>query len=625
MKASVVITCIIALAAGVFSAWMNATDASNHHRGNRFSSDRLHSVRDVFSLTSPSDVTLSGMFGKRCEANIVGWLLKKNEDSLLLCYTNRPGWYGYQGEHVGKWIDAATRAWANSRNSQLRAKLDRVVTALLATQLADGYLGTYVSGNHWSTGRDGHWDVWVHKYNLIGLLTYAELAGSTQALHGARRIGDLIVATFGSSPKLDLNTNAPHRGMVSGGILEPMVRLYQATHDVRYLQFAIDLVEQWENDDGPRLVSSLINGIPVSATANGKAYEMLSCLNGLCELYRATGDKKYLTPVLNAWQDIVQHQLLPTGSGSQGEFWFKDDTGCNEDCDGLGEICVTWNWLHLNTHLLRLTGSISYADEIERTVYNHLAAAQKLDGSAWSYFTNLRGKRVYSDKQTCCSSNGPRAIASLPSYVFMHANDGIVVNLFTNSKAHLVLPSGDSVEIVQRTDYPVNGRINLTVTVRHPSEFTISMRIPTWSRLLDSDSVGGQYKKFTRTWNGTSVLSFDLDIPFRVELMKPVGFNCAVALRGPEVLAIETPIDQSGLRQMNAQLPHTGKSLIENVYLNQHDQPVYSSTHNHHPDIKDDLVEKSDEIFYVPFSTAGTNGSWYSTFFLNTKLIWESL
>jgi len=204
--------------------------------------------------------------------------------------------------------------------------------------------------------------------------------------------------------------------------------------------------------------------MPVNVTANGKAYEMLSCINGLCELYRATGDKKYLAPVLNAWQDIAQHQLLPTGSGSQGEFWFKDDTGCSEDCDGLGEICVTWNWLRLNMQLLRLTGGILYADEIERTVYNHLAAAQKLDGSGWSYFTNLQGQRVYSDKQTCCSSNGPRAIASLPSYVFMCANDGIVVNLFTNSKAHLVLPSGDSVEIVQQTDYPLNGRINLTVT-----------------------------------------------------------------------------------------------------------------------------------------------------------------
>jgi len=151
------------------------------------------------------------------------------------------------------------------------------------------------------------------------------------------------------------------------------------------------------------------------------------------------------------------------------------------------------------------------------------------------------------------------------------------------------------------------------------------VRIPTWSHLLDSDSVGGQYKKFTRTWNGTSVLSFDLDIPFRVELMKPVGFNCAVALRGPEVLAIETQIDQSRLRQMNAELPHTGRSLIENVYFNQHDQPVYSSTHNQHPYIKGDLIGKSGEIFYVPFSTAGTNGSWYSTFFINTKPIRESL
>ena len=38
---------------------------------------------------------------------------------------------------------------------------------LIASQLPDGYLGTYTDDQRWTS-----WDVWVHKYNLIGLLSY---------------------------------------------------------------------------------------------------------------------------------------------------------------------------------------------------------------------------------------------------------------------------------------------------------------------------------------------------------------------------------------------------------------------------------------------------------------------
>jgi hypothetical protein len=34
----------------------------------------------------------------------------------------------------------------------------------------------------------------------------------------------------------------------------------------------------------------------VNKTANGKAYEMLSNLVGLCELARATGDRQWVVP-----------------------------------------------------------------------------------------------------------------------------------------------------------------------------------------------------------------------------------------------------------------------------------------------------------------------------------------
>ncbi|MBI5473125.1 MAG: glycoside hydrolase family 127 protein [Ignavibacteriae bacterium] len=619
MKPRSVISVGVAALVALTSAWMNTNEIERSLAGQRFSKSHQQPIHDFFSPASPADVTITGTLGKRCEANVTNWLLKKNEDSLLVCYTHRPGSYGYQGEHVGKWIDAATRAWANTRNTQLRAKLDRVVKTLLSTQLEDGYLGTYPPGDHWSRGRNGAWDVWVHKYNLIGLLTYANLTGNAQALAAAQRIGDLIVATFGDPPKLNLNTNAPHQGMASGSILGPMVRLYQATNEERYLQFAINLVERWEGNDGPKLVSSLTDNTPVSLTANGKAYEMLSCLNGLCELYRATGNKKYLVPVLNAWQDIVDHQLLPTGGGSQGEFWFANDVQCREECDGLAEICVTWNWMELNMNLLRLSGDVQYADEIERTVCNQLAAAQKLDGSGWAYFTNLRGRRVYSSKQTCCSSNGPRAIASLPSYVFLRAKDGIVVNLLENSASSFVMASGERVKISQETDYPLTGKMRITVSSDYPTEFTLYVRVPSWSSVagLDSARRGGRFEKITRIWKGSSSLLLDFAVPFRVESVKPAGFQSRVLMRGPEMLVRESRLPTSNLRQLGTQ---SGGTLIpwkSNTYLDRESLPVYSVIASQSPMSR---RTEAREFFFVPFSIAGRNGSDYNSYISQSQL-----
>ena len=86
----------------------------------------------------------------------------------------------------------------------------------------------------------------------------------------------------------------------------------------RYLEFARYIVKSWDEPGGPAIAASLASGKGVNKTANGKAYEMLSNLVGLCELARATGDRSLLEPVLNAWNDIVANRLYITGQRQRG-------------------------------------------------------------------------------------------------------------------------------------------------------------------------------------------------------------------------------------------------------------------------------------------------------------------
>ena len=223
-------------------------------------------------------------------------------------------------------------------------------------------------------------------------------------------MGDLLIATFPA--KRSILAAGTHRGMAATSVLEPVVLLYRATGDARYLDFARYIVRSWNEPGGPKILATLLARKGVDKTANGKAYEMLSNLVGLCELYRATGDEQFLRAVRNAWQDIVDNRLYVTGSASAGEYFRGDHELPNGAEANICETCVTVTWMQLNLQLLRLTGEAKYGDEFERSLYNHLAAAQNPQGDNWCYYTPLEGRKRYDKQITCCHSSGPRGMAS---------------------------------------------------------------------------------------------------------------------------------------------------------------------------------------------------------------------
>lgn len=497
-------------------------------------------VADKFQPLPPFKIKIEGMLGQRCAINENKRLLTKNESELLGGFQQRPGKQAWIGEHVGKWLHAATLAWAYTGDPALKQKLDRVATQLMDTQLSDGYLGTYTEEKRWSKEKNYDWDVWVHKYDLIGLLTYAQYMQSSRAIEVSRKIADLLIVTFGPGGKLDINDRSTHVGMASGSVLEPIMMLYNMTREPRYLQFAQFLVEHWEESKGPKILSTLTTVGSVKKTANAKAYEMLSCLVGVCELYRTTGEPKYLTAATNAWKDIVENQLMISGSGSSREHWTESHMLPNDPKSNIAETCVTVTWMQLNQQLLRLAGEAKYADELERTVYNHLAAAQKYTGDAWSYYTPLEGTKPFKPEQNCCTSSGPRGWAMLPSFVYMTAPDGAVVNFFTPSRASLEIGER-TVEITQRTDYPQSGAVTLQVKASKPGEFTLYIRVPAWSKVkgLGRAAGRGDYYALRKQWKSEETVRFTLEVPTRI--VRGIGSNQGklAVMRGPVVMAVD--------------------------------------------------------------------------------------
>jgi uncharacterized protein len=433
-------------------------------------------IADRQDFQLPDRVHLSGWIGTRLQANESNRLAKLDPARLLEGYRKRPGRQTWDGEHVGKWLHAATLAWANTGDPALRAKLDYTAAELCKCQLPDGYLGTYDESTRWT-----QWDVWAHKYNLIGLVTYMRFTGNLAPLPTCRRMADLLCTTFGDEPgKRDIILAGQHMGMAPTSVLEPMVLLYRLTGEPRYLEFCKYILRAWEQPNGPKIVSTLLKAKRVDKVGNGKAYEMLSCLNGALEYYRTVGDRQLFEACLNAWQDIVEHRLYLTGAASYREF-FRDDYDL-PNINNVGETCVTVTWLQFNAQLLRLTGEARFAEQLEKVVLNQLFGAECPDGTAWGYYVQMQGKKPYSATLDghCCLSSGPRGIALIPTFTLSTDAEGVVVNLYEQGTARLQLRDGSAVALTTDTKYPSEDLIRLTLAPETKKSFALKLRIPTW-------------------------------------------------------------------------------------------------------------------------------------------------
>ena len=568
-------------------------------------------LADAGEVLSPSAVHIDGWLGARIDANESKRLLVVDTEPLLAGYHQRPGSHPWIGEHVGKWMHAATLAWAYSGDQRLREKLDRVAAELIRCQEPDGYLGTYVPEKRFGLFPEADWDVWSHKYNLIGLMTYYQYTGDKAALAACRKMADLLVATFPA--KKSILAAGTHVGMAATSVLEPIVLLYRATGDERYLQFARYIVKSWDEPGGPKIVTSLLTTKRVDKTADAKAYEMLSNLVGLCELARVTGDRELLQAVLNAWQDIVQNRLYVTGSASAGETFQKDHELPNSVMSSICETCVTTTWIQLNLQLLRLTGEAKYGDELERTFYNHLAAAQHPRGDDWCYYTALEGRKPYDKGISCCHSSGPRGMALAPQAAYLrgHGDGGdlLLVNTLERSRVTLEL-GGRKVTAVQQSCFP--RYVNSTITFRMDAAatFGVKLRVPGWAVPAEVQAAGVKYKADSagwvvlpsRAWNSGDQIFVDSHLKPRLILGEYGNAGHAALAWGPFVLAFDY---QSNPDLVPLKRPLT---LIES-------QPLLTVRPGSHLTFEAKIMGEKGKgpqtAIFLPFADAGTGGGQY--------------
>ena len=398
-----------------------------------------------------------------------------------------PDWGRWRGEFWGKYILSAIGAYRYYQDEDLRSRIEAAVNGLLSCQDTNGYIGTY---RHTGFLTGNNWNVWCRKYTLWGLMEAWELLGDDHILQAAKRFTDHLISEVGPGA-VNMVETGNFSGMPSSSILGPVIMLYHATQEEKYLEYARYIIDQWtEHPEGlPDILNNGMAGTPVHCWFDkhdpyqwAKGYEFTSCVEGMVELYEATLEGRYLRAAEKIYASLAEWERTPVGSVS-----FNDKyVGSAGLINTVAEICDAVYWNRLSFKLFQLTGGVEYVDEFERTLYNALLCAFNPEGD-WG-LRRLRTSHLHIPAQNhflphhqCCTDNLPRGLFQAADMAFMEKQGAVYLNLFEQGIGQLNLPSGNKLNLDLQGDFLAGELLSAHISVDRRETFTLAIRNPEWS------------------------------------------------------------------------------------------------------------------------------------------------
>lgn len=499
------------------------------------------------------DVRLKGPYGDRLvqlvEKQVVATDVKYLTDAFTQRTERNKKW---QTEFWGKFMLSAEPYCRLFEDAALREKIERGVAAVMATQDPDGYIGNYPKDLRCNEG----WDVWGMKFTLLGLLQHYDATGAGKSLDAAKRLGDFMIRNLGPDAPRTIGQTGWFAGMPSCSALEAIVRLYRASGEKRYLDFAGFIVAEMEKyaellsqkDVPPYLRDG--EKPRESKRSRLKAYEFLNCYQGMLEYYEVTGDRRCYEAALASASGVARDELNLSGGLSSGERWYHGAEKQPLDYTGPQETCVVTTWMRLCQKLLKLTGDPVWADRLETSFYNAYQAAMNEDCSQIASYVPLNGTRYRAHEQCrlhacCCVANCPRGYLSVLKSLFTAEENTAYLNLYVSGSARVKLPkSGRFVKFDTYTYYPLKREVCLENRATEAADFTLALRIPAWSRATEVKLNGeplptpeaGGYLRLNRRWEPGDRVELAFDLASRAHRVDgSVAFT-----RGPIALVRDT-------------------------------------------------------------------------------------
>ncbi|HTU19421.1 MAG TPA: beta-L-arabinofuranosidase domain-containing protein [Gemmataceae bacterium] len=465
----------------------------------------------------------------------------------------------YDDSDVYKVLEGIAYTLSSVRNVQLKKRADAIIDKIAAAQQPDGYLNTYYTlvkpKERWKNIQHGH-ELYCAGHLIEAAVAYHQATDKRKLLDVAVRLADHIDRTFGPGKNVDTSGHEE--------IELALVKLYQATKQERYLKLAQFFLDTRGRKDDRRLFGEYAQDdkpIREQKEVAGHAVRAMYLYCGMADVAGLTGDKTLLDALTTLWHDVVERKMYVTGGigpsanneGFTVPYDLPNDSAYAETCAAIG--MALWNH-----RMFLLSGDGKYADVLEREVYNGLLSGVSLTGDRF-FYVNPLGSRSQHHRApwfdcSCCPTNIVRYIPGMGERVWAHRDNAVWSVLYMANTATVSLKDG-KVRLIEKTNYPWEGDIEIAVKPEKRFEFAIHLRIPGWCRVKPVVSVNGEkmtaevehgYVRLVRTWKQGDVIRLFLPmVAERVHADPRVQANRGrVALqRGPVLYCLEG-VDNGG-------------------------------------------------------------------------------
>ena len=463
---------------------------------------------------------------------------------------------GWRGEYWGKMIRGGALVYEYTRDEELYDVLTETVRDMLTAAESDGRVSSYEREAEFCG-----WDMWCRKYVILGCEYYLEICRDenfcAEIISFIKGCADYILAHIGNEEgkKPITDTSKNWLGMNSCSILEPFVKLYKLTGEQKYLDFATYIIEEGGAKGINIFELAYRNEIKPYQYGVSKAYEMMSCFEGLLEYYYVTGIEKYKEAVINFANAVMETEISVIGCCGVTHELF-DYTRARQTVRYEGEsqeTCVTVTWMKLCARLLDLTGDPRFADCMEQSFYNAYLSTLNVERVESPYIQQkAKGPTVYTfipaDSYSpllsrkrgtpiggmqflpdgsyygCCACIVSAGVGMFAKNIVTADERGITVNFF-ESGTYALQYGGADVKITVETAFPVDGTVKIWVSTGKPTSFALRVRVPSWT----GDSCG--YKEYEREWHNDEIV---IDYPMELRTETPMPWDEAmVYVPGP--------------------------------------------------------------------------------------------
>jgi len=490
----------------------------------------------------------------------------------------------FQDSDLAKWLEAAGYLLDGnpSGNPTLRAWIDEAVDLIARAQQPDGYVNTYFTvkepARKWKNLREAH-EMYCAGHLIEAGVSLYRGSGNQKILEVVRRLADHLDSQFGTEkPKL--------RGYCGHEEVElALVKLARLTGEQRYLRLASYFVdERGRSPNYFELEASTPGYTPIfgiksldyyqahmpvrrQKDAVGHAVRAMYLYAAMADIAMETGDAALTDTCDRLWESVTRRKMYVTGGiGSSAHL---ESFGADYDLPNdiaYAETCAAIGLFLFSSRMVRLHDEAKYADVMERSLYNGIISGLALDGESYFYVNPLEVVPAVCDANgsyrhvkyrrqpwygcACCPPNIARTLASLGEHTYHLHGDTLFADLYHEGTVSFPV-GGRTASLRQRTRYPWDGLVTFQAVGETAADFTLALRIPSWSRghsvTLNGAPLSGAagpdgYAHIRRMWTKGDTL--ELNLPLRIERIHAdprvrADYGKVAIQRGPLVYCLE--------------------------------------------------------------------------------------